>query len=170
MNVDKLIELQIEKMMRAQSVPESEIINTVNLQKKYHNLVKAEIDIEQKREKIKEINPEIQEGTLGYLLTPWYENFIKISPDEYFKKLECSALAISGELDLQCPPDENMRMIEESLKKSKSNDYTLKVVDNVNHLFQTAKSGLPVEYENIAEIIAPKVLDYVYNWIQQKGR
>jgi hypothetical protein len=35
----------------------------------------------------------------------------------------------------------------------------------LNHLFQTAKTGLPAEYGDIEETIAPKALDLIASWV-----
>ena len=38
----------------------------------------------------------------------------------------------------------------------------------LNHLLQTAKTGLPAEYGQIEETIAPAALDAITTWIREK--
>jgi len=38
----------------------------------------------------------------------------------------------------------------------------------LNHLFQTAKTGLPSEYETIEETVSPRVLTLVTDWIVKR--
>jgi hypothetical protein len=40
----------------------------------------------------------------------------------------------------------------------------------LNHLFQTAKTGLPKEYGEIEETIAPVALEKIASWILQQTR
>ena len=68
-------------------------------------------------------------------------------------------LAINGELDLQVLPDQNLPVIEAALKKGGNKDYTITRMPGLNHLLQTAKTGLPGEYRQIETTIAPAALD-----------
>jgi hypothetical protein len=36
---------------------------------------------------------------------------------------------------------------------------------NLNHLFQTSRSGLPSEYSELDETIAPAALRQIFDWI-----
>ena len=38
----------------------------------------------------------------------------------------------------------------------------------MNHLFQTAGTGSPVEYAQIEETMAPEVLDLIGSWIAER--
>ena len=40
-----------------------------------------------------------------------------------------------------------------------------KTMPGLNHLFQTAQSGSPLEYEKIEEIIAPVALECIVEWM-----
>ena len=39
----------------------------------------------------------------------------------------------------------------------------------LNHLFQEAKTGLPMEYAIIEQTISPKVLELMSAWINARG-
>jgi uncharacterized protein len=80
-------------------------------------------------------------------------------------KVKCPILAINGEKDLQVQPKENLRVIEEALKAGGNKDYTVKEIEGVNHLFQTAQTGFPTEYSKIKETISPSTLELIGNWI-----
>ena len=43
--------------------------------------------------------------------------------------------------------------------------YTLLELPDLNHLFQTAGTGSPSEYDKLEEIIAPSALITVAHWI-----
>jgi hypothetical protein len=44
----------------------------------------------------------------------------------------------------------------------------IKEFPKLNHMFQTCRTGLPSEYGEIEETIAPAVLEYVGDWIKQR--
>jgi len=46
------------------------------------------------------------------------------------------------ELDLQVPPEENLKAIEAALKEGGNKDFTVKEFLGLNHLFQPAQTGL----------------------------
>lgn len=70
-------------------------------------------------------------------------------------------LALIGEKDLQVPHKENLSLIEAALKKGGNKNYTVKLMPGLNHLFQTAKTGLLNEYGTIEETISPVALQTI---------
>ena len=68
------------------------------------------------------------------------------------------------------PPKENLNAIEEALKEGGNQNYTIKEIPNLNHLFQTTQTGAPSEYGQIEEIIAPEALDLVGKCILDRIR
>ncbi len=82
--------------------------------------------------------------------------------------MKCPVLAINGEKDLQVPPKENLSAIEEALKVGGNQNYTIKELPNLNHLFQTAQTGLPAEYAKIEETISQEALKIISDWILEQ--
>ena len=85
-------------------------------------------------------------------------------------KVKCPVLAIIGEKDLQVPPKENLRAIEEALVAGGNTDYTIRELPNLNHLFQTAETGAVSEYAKIEETISPTALEMIGDWILERTR
>ncbi len=102
------------------------------------------------------------------VLSPWFRYFIKYDPRPALEKVKCPVLAIDGSKDVQVPPKEDLAAIKKAL--TEGGNKKIKVVDfeGLNHLFQTAKSGLPSEYNKISETISPKVLELISNWILEQ--
>lgn len=98
------------------------------------------------------------------LSNPWMQNLLKYNPLPTLQKVKCPVLALNGEKDLQVPP-QNLKPIQQNLKKGGNNNVTLKTYPNLNHLFQTCTTGSPNEYREIEETIAPVVLDDITQWI-----
>lgn len=104
---------------------------------------------------------------LRVTLTPWFKFFLTYDPAPALEKVKCPVLAIIGEKDLQVPPKENLPAIEEALKRGGNQNYTVKELPGLNHLFQTAETGSPIEYAKIEETMAPLALDTITNWLKE---
>ena len=161
----ELLLLQTRKMAEISGVPEDEIEEIVEKNRIFYEIAKTGESDSVVGQKIKEIAPDINEGLYNMLLMPWFRTFLSLDPKIYLEKVECPVLAITGEKDVQCPPEENLAAIEEALKKAGNTQYTVKTLPGLNHLFQTAESGSPYEYEKIPEIISPEVLDLILEWL-----
>ena len=79
-------------------------------------------------------------------------------------------LALNGEKDVQVPFKQNLPAIEAALKAGGNTDGTFRSFPNLNHLFQTSKTGLPNEYAQIEETMAPVVLEAIADWILARGK
>lgn len=108
------------------------------------------------------------ESETQQLLSPWMQYFISYDPAPTLQKVKCPVLAINGSKDLQVPPTENLSAIENALKKGGNKHYTIKKLENMNHLFQECETGSPEEYGKIEETISPKALVVVTEWIKQQ--
>lgn len=63
---------------------------------------------------------------------------------------------MNGEKDLQVPPQSNLPLIEKALKEAGNTNFRIMEIPNVNHLFQTCKTGAVTEYAEIEETISPQ--------------
>ncbi len=79
-------------------------------------------------------------------------------------------LALNGSKDLQVPSKVNLEAIEKALKEAGNKDVTVKELPNLNHLFQTCKTGAFTEYGAIEETIAPVVLQTLGDWIAARAK
>lgn len=96
---------------------------------------------------------------------PWFRHFLKSDPAEYFEKTKIPVLALNGSKDLQVNADQNLAAIQKALKKAGNKKFETVNMPGLNHLFQTAETGNPSEYENIEETISPTVLKKISDWI-----
>jgi len=72
---------------------------------------------------------------------------------------------MNGALDLQVPPRQNLPAIAAALETGGNPDYQIVKLPHLNHLFQTAQTGLPMEYAKIEETFAPVALQTMGDWI-----
>ncbi len=103
------------------------------------------------------------------MATPWFRSFLRTDPREALRRVACPVLALNGSLDLQVPADANLPAIEQALRAGGNTDVTTTTLDGLNHLFQTATTGLPTEYAAIEETFAPHALDLVSDWIRDRA-
>jgi fermentation-respiration switch protein FrsA (DUF1100 family) len=142
--------------------------NDTIARKKLKKLLKSETENKSEEEKqhsnFSEANLEPQ---IQGLLSPWMRFFLTYDPIPTLMKVKCPVLAINGEKDLQVPPEENLLAIENALKAGSNENYTVKELPGLNHLFQTAQTGSPTEYSKIEETISPDALELIGNWISE---
>ena len=105
------------------------------------------------------------ESQAALFLSPWFRFYLTYDPQTALMKVKCPVLAINGEKDVQVPAKENLEVIRKSLELGGNEDYTVLILPNLNHLFQTAETGAISEYERIEETISVLALDTVSNWI-----
>jgi len=183
---EEILYLQGALISRAMGVSEEDIAKNRQFNEKIFSLIKEEKDKKTIEEKLRQMfmedwaelneeeksrigDPEVfLEAQLKSLLSPWLKFFLTYDPKPTLNKVKCPVLAINGEKDLQVPPKENLSAIEEALKVGGNQNYTIKELPGLNHLFQTAQTGLPAEYAKIEETISPVALKIISDWILEQ--
>lgn len=139
--------------------------NTI-AEKKIRDLVTAEVaamdDVQKKN--FEPVRKQI-DAQMNVYLSEWFRYFLLFDPAPVLEKVKVPVLAIVGEKDLQVPAKENIQLIEAALRKGGNKNYTVLILPGLNHLFQTAKVGLPAEYGTIEETISPAALNTIADWI-----
>lgn len=107
---------------------------------------------------------------VNQITNPWMQCFIKYNPAPTLEKVKCPILALNGAKDLQVPPKENLEAIKEALIKGGNKKATIKELQNLNHLFQECKTGLPQEYSTIEQTFSPTALTEILNWLQTQTK
>src|SRR5690606_17796939 len=109
------------------------------------------------------ITPVMIEQQLGILKSEWLCNFIRIEPKDYLEKTTCRVLALNGSKDFQVISEINLEEIKKGLEKAGNKDVTIKELEGLNHLFQTAETGSMQEYSKIEETFSPMALEIIKN-------
>ena len=106
-------------------------------------------------------------GTLNidYALTPHFQYFLTLNPDDFLKKVRCPVLALMGNKDTSGPSKSILKAMENSFKASGNNNNSVHELNNLNHHFQTVKND---SSEDIEETISPMVLDIITSWIEKQ--
>jgi len=185
---EEILYLQSDLISKAMGVNEEEIAKSRQFNEKIFSVIKEEEDNEIAKERLRQMvmaylaelsdeekdwisDPEeYLKAQLQNLLSPWSRFFLTYDPKPTLSKVKCPVLAINGEKDFQVPPKENLSAIEEALKAGDNKNFTIKELPDLNHLFQTAQTGLPSEYAKIEETISPNALKLIGDWILEQTR
>jgi uncharacterized protein len=110
--------------------------------------------------------PEAQIGMqIEQLTSPWFRYFLTYDPATALRHVTCPVLVLNGSLDKQVLPDQNLPAIRKALQEAGNKHFEIDELQGLNHLFQTAKTGSPLEYGQIEETISPVALEKIANWI-----
>jgi pimeloyl-ACP methyl ester carboxylesterase len=121
------------------------------------------------REQLAGQMPEAQINiAIKQVTSPWFKYFLAYDPAPALRQVTCPVLALDGSKDLQVPPEQNLAAIRAALKAGGNTHFEVKELPNLNHLFQTAKTGSPSEYASIEETFAPVALSTIGDWIAKQ--
>ncbi len=185
---EDVIYTQTELIQKSQGLDPAIIAQTIELQKRIHEIIKTAVDrkrIEQlvneelasfvrgmtnsQRNAFRPVEATIK-GFLPMYQTPWFRYFITFDPMPVLMKVKVPVLALNGELDMQVASRENLELIAIALKLGKNEDFTIKSFPDLNHLFQTSKTGAVSEYAQIEETMSPEVLRTITEWVLTRTR
>lgn len=107
-------------------------------------------------------NPQAAEGLTALLNSAWYRGFLTVDPAQTLAQVRAPVLAVNGSKDVQVSAAVNIPAIKAALAGNA--DVTAVVLPELNHLFQTARTGAPAEYAAIEETIAPVALSTIVDW------
>jgi pimeloyl-ACP methyl ester carboxylesterase len=181
---DDVIQLQTELLLRAQGTGDEGVKLTRDLfagvfsilknnddrataEKQIRDMLAAKTAVmtEAQRKGMAQMLTTIDTQLKQFYLTEWFRFFLRYDPRPTLKKVQIPVLAINGEKDLQVAAKENLSGIDAALKEGGNKDYAIVLLPQMNHLFQTSKTGLITEYGEIEETISPVALKTMSDWI-----
>jgi fermentation-respiration switch protein FrsA (DUF1100 family) len=102
---------------------------------------------------------------IANVTSPWMRWFLRYDPAPVLRRVSVPVLAVNGSKDLQVPAEPNLSGIEAGLAAAGNADVAIVALPGLNHLLQTADTGLVSEYGQIEETIAPVALETIGDWI-----
>ena len=115
--------------------------------------------------KANDVSPQAVELQASLVNSDWFRFFYDYDPAVTLRQVRCPVLALIGSKDLQVPAAQNLPPIRAALAHDP--DAEVEQLPDLNHLFQTAKTGSPGEYAQIEETIAPLALETITGWIRR---
>ena len=177
----EVLKAQAAAIMRAGGATQAAIDKNAATQEQLFALADEKLRPAQRDEKVNAIEKELIEkvpadqraamtpgvkGQIAMSASPWMRYFVNLDPASILSQMKTPVLVLNGSLDLQVLPSQNLPAIVAALEKAHNPDYEVIKFPNLNHLFQTAKTGGPGEYSQSKETIAPVVLEAMARWIQ----
>lgn len=100
------------------------------------------------------------------LCSPWMYYFLRHDPADDIIATRCSALLLNGTKDLQVNAEQNLAEFKKIAKQYRKKNLVVRKMKGLNHLFQHCTTGLPEEYFEIEETIAPETLEIMTKFIK----
>jgi fermentation-respiration switch protein FrsA (DUF1100 family) len=167
--------LQSEVILKAASVNEGQLAQTLDFNKQTYALIRQEKNPATLESKLNELvqssamsaalPPAALQAQMRMLVSPWFRYFLDYDPVPALQKITCPVLALNGEKDMQVPPKENLSRIQGALQDAGNKDFQSAELPGLNHLFQHCPTGSPTEYGGIEETMAPEALNAVSDWV-----
>jgi len=170
---DQVLPAQAEAIEIARGKGADEAAGDAEKEREMLKLVETEKDqslLEKElTEKMKGEVPEAQIGMqIKQLTSPWFRYFLTYDPATALRKVTCPVLALNGSLDKQVLSSQNLPAIRKALEEAGNKHVEIDELPGLNHLFQTAKTGVPAEYSQIEETMSPIALEKIATWINQQ--
>jgi len=180
-----LLVLQTELILKAEGTDPEKLVKSTRQNKEAYDIVvnssdsltaykrleemyRKEIESMPDSEKNKPENGKVMfERSAKTLLSPWFRYFLKYDPKPILEKVKVPVLALNGSKDLQVPPKEDLKGVEEALKSGGNKNFKTVELPGLNHLFQHAKTGAPTEYGTIEETFSTEALKIICDWIKE---
>lgn len=168
---DVLLEEQHRLIAAGMGATKEQVEKAAEIERRIIDIARSAKDTEEARAKLTALTDaepagaqrQAETAQIETLASPWFRYFLNYDPVPVLRRVKCPVLAINGEKDLQVPPKEDLAAIKAALADNR--DVQVVELPGLNHLFQTAKTGLPTEYGEIEETMAPVALDTVTSWI-----
>lgn len=160
--VDKMLPLRqnVHEILRANP---SDSVFTAKLQQQADTLLSAFNSTEKQMLGLNEENLVEQ---FSIMATPWFRYFLEYDPYPALQATTCPILALNGDLDVQVLADPNLTKLEALFEQSGHPSSKAVLLEGLNHLFQPAETGLPLEYPSIEITFDPATLELIVGWIK----
>ena len=172
---EQIMLLQSELILKAAGFDDERIARARDFNLQSYALARKEKDPEMLEAKLTELvdstgmsttlPPTTLKPQARMMTSPWFHFFLDYDPIPAVKKTQCPVLALNGDKDLQIASKENLEQIEKALREGGNRDFQTHELTGLNHLFQHAPTGSPMEYGGIQETFAPEALTFVSDWI-----
>jgi len=166
---------QSELIGKAADLTDEQLEASLNFDQAAYDLVRTEKDPAALGEKlnalVKETGlgaampPTLLETQMRMMESPWFRFFLDYDPLPNLRTLQIPVLALYGQKDLQVPANANLPVLRQALQDAGNKDVDVRELPDLNHLFQHAYSGTPVEYAAIEETFSPDAMQIISDWV-----
>jgi hypothetical protein len=168
---------QNEDILRAQGASEQYIETWLTYLHRVFEILQDNPDDTVAKEKIREAYIQIYgqgfsqqelDSEAEVWTSAWMRFFVSYDPGQTLEQVTCPILALFCERDIQVNVNKNLPVMESILAQAGHTDYLVQELPELNHLFQTAQTGVIEEYAQIEETFSPTALDLIGAWISER--
>jgi pimeloyl-ACP methyl ester carboxylesterase len=172
---------QVELISRAHGLSADVVERAIEAQRDLFHLLSVDAGDREVGAKVRELiriqlGPDAPEETveeavaqhLEMVRLPWFRFFLDYDPRPALREVDVPVLALCGGKDLQVEPEQNLTEIFMALAEGGNDRFAIEELPGLNHMFQRAETGSPMEYYEIEETINPAALDAVSGWILER--
>lgn len=176
------IELQDRVGYERRGLPASDIEALVNYGRHFYDAVIANTDPTDRNKALSALYDGLSESTKvlvqKYASSGTFSPSVAATPAERvwltseappWNRVKCPALVLNGARDIQVPADENLGAIRSALIAGGNTHTQIESLVGLNHMFQTAKTGLVEEYASLDETISPLVLQKIIVFVKARN-
>lgn len=102
--------------------------------------------------------------------SPWARDYMTSDTTQNLRALRCPVLALWGSKDVLVEPEQNVAGLRKALPDADESRLVIRVLPDLNHLFQKCETGNPKEFFQIKESFNPAALQVIVDWVCQQGR
>jgi uncharacterized protein len=102
--------------------------------------------------------------------SPWARDHMAGDPTPDLHALRCPVLALWGSKDVLVEPEQNVAGLRKALPETDVSRLDIRVLPDLNHLFQKCETGNPKEFFQIQETFNPAALQVIVDWVCEHGR
>jgi uncharacterized protein len=163
---------QVRFLSRLNGNPPMIANDSANIERQILEIVRGETDRTSAARKLKTVLPsaQFQPEQIEKLMLPWYRDFLEFEPAAALRKIRCPVLSLAGAKDREILGPDNLPVIRQALEDGGNKHFEVAELPGLNHLFQTANTGLSPEYPDVEETIAPLALEKISAWLAQQTR
>ncbi|MGC1905105.1 MAG: alpha/beta hydrolase [Candidatus Acidiferrum sp.] len=169
--------IQSDLITRAAGMTNDQVAKSLDFDRKSYNLVRNEKDratLERELADLVQVSglgpampPTFVQRQIHWTSSPWFRYFLDYDPVPALQQTKCPVLVLSGEKDLQVPPQQNLPLIRKALEDGGNKDSQVVEMPGLNHQFQHCYMGLPSESRAIEETFAPDAMTAISDWIMK---
>ena len=112
--------------------------------------------------------PPTIEGLTDLLLSPWYRSQFRYEPTKALAAVGVPLLALTGSKDTVLPADPHLHGVR-AARAASGQRTVVRELEGLNHVFQEAETGSPIEYPTLPGGFAPRAIELVVKFIMEGG-
>ena len=130
----------------------------------------AYLTMKEKQEALTRRMRGLRRAVLAGETNPWFESFLAYMPLPTAKRVQCPVLILQGDKDAHVPV-EHARYLAQAMRSGGNRDVTVRIFENINHLFLPDTDGRKNGYKKLLRngaAVPDTVLGTITGWLADR--